>query len=496
VYFVVDGWESDDTVFPGIINSPSGDSVSAESNRDVGIATFISLSDPSGKAIGSNGIVNYNSSKWPGISWGAQNVPVGSRQLGGYTASVPLVQTEILKVQSKSAVPSGVFHDPNASGGAGTYLASTAPGQFVTYTVPVTAGYYKVRAGVNSNYDKGIFQLSIDGVNQGAPQDEYSATSSFGFRDLGTISVFDGQNKAFTFTVTGKNAKSTGYKLRFDWIDLIPISSSGLETEWFNVQAITPPPAGTPLTQWFGTFNAAAASNGAGTYFNANSSGQFITYTVPVITGQVYQIVAGVQTKPNKGRFQLTIDGLKQGLIQDEYSPTTGYAERTLGAAYLDPGSQPFTFMVTGKNPNSTDYRLAFDYIGLIPTDRYEAESLTVLRRSAVPTGVFTTASGGAGTYFNATAPGQSITFQVRSGGSVVFISIQTKPNKGKFRVAVNGVDQGVEIDGYSPTVGETLADEWIYIPYGTAEVTFTVSGKNPSSTGYTLAFDYIWLQQ
>ena len=117
---------------------------------------------------------------------------------------------------------------------------------------------------------------------------------------------------------------------------------------------------------------------------------------------------------------------------------------------------------MSGKNPSSTDYRLAFDYIGLIPTDRYEAEWLTVLRRSAVPTGVFTSAaaSGGAGTYFNATTPGQSITFHVPppaslaagpSGGGYVLIGIQTKPNKGKFHVAVNGVDQGVEIDEYSP---------------------------------------------
>ena len=86
-----------------------------------------------------------------------------------------------------------------------------------------------------------------------------------------------------------------------------------------------------------------------------------------------------------------------------------------------------------------------------------------------------------------------------------VHIGIQTKPNKGKFRVAVNGVDQGVEVDEYSPAVGYTETDGDPDDPSGTPsiyvsayvgdELTFTVSGKNPSSTGYTLAFDYIRLE-
>ena len=60
--------------------------------------------------------------------------------------------------------------------------------------------------------------------------------------------------------------------------------------------------------------------------------------------------------------------------------------------------------------------------------------------------------------------------------------------------MAVDGVDQGVEIDAYSPTTGYGVADAYIHVDDGgrSHELTFTVPGKNPSSTGYTLAFDYI----
>jgi hypothetical protein len=146
-----------------------------------------------------------------------------------------------------------------------------------------------------------------------------------------------------------------------------PSPTNRLETESLKVAAKTPPPNGITPAQWFGVFNATAASGGAGTYFNANAPRQLIIYTVPVAMPGTYHVKVGVQTKPNKGTFQLAINGVSQGAVQDEYNASVGYAVRGLGTVYLNSGNQAFKFTVAGKNASSTGYTLAFDYIELVP---------------------------------------------------------------------------------------------------------------------------------
>jgi len=120
-----------------------------------------------------------------------------------------------------------------------------------------------------------------------------------------------------------------------------------------------------------GIFNGAgatAASGGAGTYFNANAIGNYITYTVPVVNPGTYQVRVGIQTRSNKGIFQLAINGLNVGQPQDEYFPNVTYIVRDLGTvSFSVAGNYAFKFTVTGKNASSIDYTLAFDYIELVP---------------------------------------------------------------------------------------------------------------------------------
>jgi hypothetical protein len=156
------------------------------------------------------------------------------------------------------------------------------------------------------------------------------------------------------------------------------------ETEKLAVQAITPRPSGVSPAQWSGVFNAAEASGGAGTYFNATAVGNYVTYTVPVAQPGTYRVRVRIQTKPNKGKFQLAINGIKQGFVQDEYSTSVGYAVCDLGTvAFLTAGNEAFKFSVAGKNSSSSGYTLAFDYIELIPTTRSETESLNVQSKNA-----------------------------------------------------------------------------------------------------------------
>ena len=81
-----------------------------------------------------------------------------------------------------------------------------------------------------------------------------------------------------------------------------------------------------------------------------------------------YQVRVGIQTRANKGIFQLAIKKLNVGQPQDEYNPSLTYIVRDLGTvSFSAAGNYPFKFTVTGKNASSLDYRLAFDYIELVP---------------------------------------------------------------------------------------------------------------------------------
>ena len=71
-----------------------------------------------------------------------------------------------------------------------------------------------------------------------------------------------------------------------------------------------------------------------------------------------------------RGMFQLAIGGANQGSVQDLYVPysePSPYLELDLGTRTFNRvGDQIFRFTVTGRNPASLGYTLAFDYIALV----------------------------------------------------------------------------------------------------------------------------------
>jgi sugar lactone lactonase YvrE len=108
------------------------------------------------------------------------------------------------------------------------------------------------------------------------------------------------------------------------------------------------------------------ASGGAFALLKATAPGDFVTYNVPIVAAGTYEVKVGIQTRNNRGIFQLAIAGVNQGTPQDEYSPTIGYEVRDLGTVtFASEGNQTFRFVVTGRNPNSSGYALALDYIDL-----------------------------------------------------------------------------------------------------------------------------------
>ena len=105
----------------------------------------------------------------------------------------------------------------------GTKLVATAIGDSVSFTLNVPApGNYDVRVSAKELNTRGIFQLSVNGNHVGAAQDEYARSETFREYSLGTVSITSAGKAAFNFTVTGKNAASSGYSLSFDYIKLTP----------------------------------------------------------------------------------------------------------------------------------------------------------------------------------------------------------------------------------------------------------------------------------
>ena len=155
--------------------------------------------------------------------------------IGAYETGLPRwtagarYEAETLTVPNTSGDPvriiTGSFSDGSAS-----ILDATAVGDYITYLVPnLPAGAYHIWVGTKKHLDRGQFQLSIgraddfgNAKNVGAVQDEYSATDLYTELDLGLWSPGTTSDKWFRFTVTGKNAASSGYSICFDYFRLEP----------------------------------------------------------------------------------------------------------------------------------------------------------------------------------------------------------------------------------------------------------------------------------
>ncbi len=156
----------------------------------------------------------------------ANNVPPDTDTVA---SAVPIMfETENLTVLASSdtarIITSGQF-----SNGEGTILDANAVGDYVTYNVPgLIAGSYDLRIGVKDTNTRGIWQNAVAPAgsttfsNHGVPYDEYTPGDVFTEVDLGTLNLGSSGDKQFRFTVTGKNASSSGYTIAFDYIKLIP----------------------------------------------------------------------------------------------------------------------------------------------------------------------------------------------------------------------------------------------------------------------------------
>lgn len=125
--------------------------------------------------------------------------------------------------------------DADSSNGLG-YAKFLAPGDWVEFTLNVPeAGTYNVNLWVKKHAGKGIGQLYIDGVAQGALIDEYYNGNLFTGVDLGNVAFTSAGDKKFRLVSTGKNplntvaSSSLPYTMTVDYIKLTPVSAMILD---------------------------------------------------------------------------------------------------------------------------------------------------------------------------------------------------------------------------------------------------------------------------
>jgi hypothetical protein len=158
---------------------------------------------------------------YAGFTGGTGGLTSSQKILGWTLSSQPTFPSFTYKTASLPGLSSGpvlrTFGWGGFPDGTGTILDATKIGDSATFTVNVAqAGTYDLHVSTKDWNIRGIWQLSIDGVNIGPPTDEYNANAVYANDDLGPVVIGTAGNHAFKFTVTGRNPSSGSFQIAFD----------------------------------------------------------------------------------------------------------------------------------------------------------------------------------------------------------------------------------------------------------------------------------------
>lgn len=277
----------------------------------------------------------------------------------------PVVQTyevESLTFTSSGDADAVYSTDAEASGGQWRIYEADTVGDYIDYSLSVPeAGTYKVKVRGKHYHDRGRVQLSTEGADVGAPHDFYASGAAFVTTELGTVSFATSGSKSFRFTVTGKHASSSGYKIPLDAILLEEIgpAPAGSLYEAESLNGVV------SVGDTFHTHNDGSATGGQFTKLAADAIGDEVSYTVPVAEPGNYTVLVREKRYTDRGSYQLYIEGKAQGAVTDQYAASESYTVTDLGSVnFSQPGDKEFRFVVGGTS--GSGYNLAFDHIDLI----------------------------------------------------------------------------------------------------------------------------------
>jgi hypothetical protein len=297
-----------------------------------------------------------------------QVLPTGSSFNGSFTlsrnATVLVVLTPIVQVQAEDLATSHSsgdsevdISDTAAGGGQLNKFVGNGVGDFVRYTVTVPrAGRYRITARMKDTPERAIAQLSIDGVDQGAPVDTYWTGYRFRDIDLGVVTFAAAGAKAFTFALTGTSGGA--WTLGIDQITLQPQPGVRVEAE-SSTARISAGDHAYLLAD-------AAASGGGLVKLVADTPGDWIRLMIHVPRPGTYQLSLAMKAFPNRGRCQVTVNEVAVGTPIDSYAATAGFVTLPVGTVNVpQTGTTTIGCEVTDANPASTGYEVAIDTIQL-----------------------------------------------------------------------------------------------------------------------------------
>jgi hypothetical protein len=193
------------------------------------------------------------------------------------------------------AVPQWVFADTNFDNGIGKVLRAGAAGDFVAYLVDVPlAGVYDVKVNVKKGTDSGRFQMIHGGIDTGVEQDLYDPSNQYDMINVGRLKVNSPGQQSLKFLVTGKDASSSGYLLKFDYIQLTVADSPkpSVTSDGFFQLQWTAPTNYYFVVQWTSSLAAPVAwETNAAAIYSSTTNFTFVDTNV-LAGGKFYRLIS------------------------------------------------------------------------------------------------------------------------------------------------------------------------------------------------------------
>lgn len=128
------------------------------------------------------------------------------------------------------------FSESGLSGDGAMSLDATGVGQSITFVLPqLSAGTFDLAVRVKAWNNRAIAQMAISDAingpftNLGSPLDFY--TAAVAYTNLTTLRITNAVSgpKYLRFTITGKNAASSGYQIALDSFEFVPVSTGKID---------------------------------------------------------------------------------------------------------------------------------------------------------------------------------------------------------------------------------------------------------------------------
>jgi hypothetical protein len=380
-----------------------------------------------------------------------------------------------------------------------------SPNADQSYAITVNSAPSITSTAVTSGTVGVAYSYDVNATGQPAPTYSLSSAPSDMTIDStsGVISWTPTSAGSFPVTINASNGVNPNASQSFT-IDVAPASGDYVR------EAESASPVGTGAT--IQVTADSLASGGQWVSLLADGAGDFVQYTLPNVQAGTYSVKMRYKTNNNRGIAQMSIGGTNVGAAVDQFSSPSGYVEATFGNySVAATGNVIIRLSVTGQNASSTGLTVSADRFTLSPVPGqnggiFEAENLTVEGSSGDVVRLLseTAASGGATVMNDTDAVGDFVTFRIPSiaaGTYTVKVRFKLHPSRGITQVMIGKIggalgNLGIPVDLYSTAsqYQEFTIGNWTPASTSDKQISFKITGKNASSSGFTQNIDSIML--